>query len=76
MSKVEYNRQHRLKKKKVEAKLKSDSANIVLRQEVGPPGYPTPVPTALLTELSPAAGPTIIQHETVIETTELPATSK
>ncbi|KAK0157317.1 hypothetical protein PV328_011075 [Microctonus aethiopoides] len=34
MSKAEYNHQYRLKKK-VGAKLKSDSAKIVLRQEVG-----------------------------------------
>ncbi|KAK0073821.1 hypothetical protein PV326_013036, partial [Microctonus aethiopoides] len=54
ISKAEYNRQYRLKKK-VGAKLKSDSAKIVLRQEVGPFEYPTPVPTAPLTQLSPGA---------------------
>ncbi|KAK0070719.1 hypothetical protein PV326_002158, partial [Microctonus aethiopoides] len=60
----EYNRQYRLKKK-VDAKLKSDSAKIVLRQEVGPSEYPTSVPTMPLTQLSSDAGPTIIQHEAV-----------
>ncbi|KAK0072805.1 hypothetical protein PV325_010774, partial [Microctonus aethiopoides] len=65
ISKAEYNRQYRLKKK-VGAKLKSDSAKIVLRQEVGPFEYPTPVPTAPLTQLSPGAGLTIIQHEAAL----------
>ncbi|KAK0074476.1 hypothetical protein PV326_012416, partial [Microctonus aethiopoides] len=36
-----------------------------MRKEVGPSEYPILVPTAPLTQLSPDAGPTIIQHEAV-----------
>ncbi|KAK0071579.1 hypothetical protein PV325_012650, partial [Microctonus aethiopoides] len=66
MFKAEYNRQYRLKKK-VGVKLKSDSAKIVLRQEVGLSEHQNTVFTAPLTQLSPDAN---FLHEALLAHTK------
>ncbi|KAK0071003.1 hypothetical protein PV325_013685 [Microctonus aethiopoides] len=46
-------------------KISKAEYNRQYRQEVGPSEYPISLPTMPLTQLSPDAGPKIIQHEAV-----------
>lgn len=74
-SRLEYYRQYRLNKK-LGAKLNSDSAKIILMQEMLPSEYSASATAASLTQSSPVIAPTVIQHEAVIEASELSAVTR